>query len=86
LRLPIKFSARHSIEANDLRKLPKVFFSFPRKGDAAVLSGKADKGCAVDCARSATVSCEAARRPSGGFSLFLRSEKEKIGGIAQPSS
>ena len=58
------------------RKDQKVFFSFPRKGDAAALSGKAAKGCAVDRARPAKVSREAARGPSGGFSLFLRSEKE----------
>ena len=58
------------------RKNQKVFFSFPRKEDAAALSGKAAKGCAVDRARPAKVSREAARGPSGGFSLFLRSEKE----------
>ena len=58
------------------RKDQKVFFSFPREGDAAVLSGKAAKVCAVDRARPAKVSREAARGPSGGFSLFLRSEKE----------
>ena len=51
---------------------PQRFFSFPRKGDAASLSGKAAKGCAVDRARPAKVSREAARGPSGGFSLFLR--------------
>jgi hypothetical protein len=57
------------------RKDQKVFFSFPSKGDAAALSGKAAKGCAVDRARPAKVSREAARGPSGGLSLFLRSEK-----------
>ena len=76
LRLPIKSAARPSIEAKGFRKLQKVFFSFPREGDAAALSGKAAKGCAVDRARPAKVSREAARGPSGGFSLFLRSEKE----------
>ena len=82
LRLPIKSAARPSIEAKGFRKLQKVFFSFPREGDAAALSGKAAKGCAVDRARPAKVSREAARGPSGGFSLFLRSEKEKMGCIA----
>ena len=37
----------------------------------------------LDRARPAKVSREAARGPSGGFSLFLRSEKEKMGGASR---
>ena len=47
----IKFALSPSIEVKGFRKLQKVFFSFPREGDAAALSGKAAKGCAVDRAR-----------------------------------
>ena len=75
-RLPIMSAARPSIEAKDSRKDQKVFFSFPREGDAAVLSGKAAKGCAVDRARPVKMSRKAARGPLEGF-LFFCAQKRR---------
>jgi len=83
----IKSAGRPSIEAKISRECQKRLFLFSPQEGRRIPKRQSRQELAVDRIRPAKVSREAARGPSGGFSLFLRSEKEKMGGAsAQPSS